>query len=98
MNITHIGKVREGLYTISSVPCPKCNEVLTLDIEGSLLFQYHQGAHISVVLPNETPATRERFITGYCDPCWTALFGSDTEALWREYQIRSSDEEEKIGN
>lgn len=79
MNIGHIGKIAEGKYTISSMPCPKCNEVLTLEIDGSLLYQYNQGASISTVLPNETLATRERFITGYCEPCWVGIFGEDTD-------------------
>lgn len=79
MNIAHIGKIEEGKYTISTPPCPKCNEVLTLEIEGSLLYQYHRGASITTVLPNETPATRERFISGYCDPCWVAMFGEDDD-------------------
>ncbi len=79
MNIGHIGKIAEGHYTISTMPCPSCSEILTLEIDGSLLFQYHQGASITTVLPNETRATRERFITGYCDTCWTSMFGEDTD-------------------
>lgn len=75
MNIGHIGKIAEGQYTISSPPCPACNEVLTLEIDGSLLYQYNRGASITTVLPNETDDTRERFISGYCAPCWTQMFG-----------------------
>ena len=79
MNITHIGKVAEGQYTISSLPCPKCEDILTLEIAGARLFRFHQGGSISEVLPDEPLATRERFITGYCEPCWDELFPDEDE-------------------
>lgn len=79
MNIATINKVREGKYTISSVPCPKCNGVLTLEIDGYNLYKYNQGASVTTVLPNESLATCERFISGYCQPCWTDIFGEDTD-------------------
>jgi hypothetical protein len=79
MNITNITKIVEGNYAIKSLPCPACSEVLTLEIDGSLLYQYNRGASITTVLPDETPTTRERFISGYCEPCWVSIFGEDDD-------------------
>ena len=74
MQITHIGKVAEGQYTISSLPCPSCSTSTTITIDGANLFKYHQGARVQEVLPNETLAVRETFMTGYCSPCWESIF------------------------
>lgn len=74
MELRNITKVIEGTYAVDSLPCPECNEVLTIEIDGSNVFQYHQGARIDSVLPDLSDDERERFITGYCSDCWNNLF------------------------
>lgn len=76
---THIGKIKEGLYTASSKPCPMCNESLTIEITGAQLYAYNKGALIQEVLPDVSASDRERFLTGYCNTCWVSIFGEDTE-------------------
>lgn len=74
MQLRNIQKVEEGTYSVSSLPCPKCEGTLTVNIDSSALFQYNNGADITVVLHNLSADDRERFITGYCPPCWNNLF------------------------
>lgn len=74
MNITHVGKIEEGRYTISSLVCPKCNESLTIEVSGNELFRIRQG-ELNVLAPRISKEERERFISGYCAPCWADLFG-----------------------
>lgn len=78
MNITHVGKIAEGQYTISSLPCPRCSDTLTVEVSGNELFRINQGER-NVLAPRLSPDERERFISGYCPTCWTDLFGSDDE-------------------
>jgi hypothetical protein len=75
MELRNITKVEEGTYEVSSLPCPKCEQSLTVQIGGQQLFQYNQGASILAVLPDTNDDDRERFITGYCPTCWVELFG-----------------------
>lgn len=77
MNITHVGKIDEGRYTASSLPCPKCADVFTTEITGEELFRINQG--VKNVLTRLSAEERERFISGYCPDCWTALFGYDED-------------------
>lgn len=79
MNITHIGKIEEGLYSVSSLACPVCKDTLTLELPGDKLFLYHQGAHIQQVMPDISDDERERFISGYCPSCWIEMFGDDDD-------------------
>ena len=72
---THIGKIEEGRYTVSSKPCPMCNESLTIEITGQQLYKYNQGALIQEVMPDVSAQDRERFVTGYCNTCWISIFG-----------------------
>ena len=84
MELLNITKVKEGKgayedYFVSSLACPDCKQVLTVQLPGHLLYQYNIGADITEVFPTMSADDRERFITGYCGPCWTAIFGEDDE-------------------
>jgi hypothetical protein len=79
MRYGHIGKLAEDEYTISSLPCPTCSSILTINLDGLHLFLLNQGSLIQEVLPNESRATRETFLTGYCSPCWSNIFGEDED-------------------
>ena len=74
MRYTHVGKIAEGQYTMSSLPCPKCENTLTIEITGNELFRINQG-ELNVLAPRLAPDDRERFISGYCSTCWTEMFG-----------------------
>ena len=66
-------------YSVSSLPCPTCEDVITIQIAPEKLFLYNQGGYVQDVLSNFDVDTRERFITGTCGDCWNARFGVDDE-------------------
>ena len=76
MNITHVGKIAEGKYTISSLECPVCKDTETIEITGSELYRINQGER-NVLAPRISADVRERFISGYCPTCWDELYGTD---------------------
>jgi hypothetical protein len=79
MVIAKTTKIREGLYKATSLPCPQCQQVLTTEIPSQQLFLYNQNAPIGKVLPDLSLEDRERFISGYCQPCWNNLFPNEDE-------------------
>jgi hypothetical protein len=73
--LNNITKVKEGLYKVQSKSCPECSAApITVELDSQYLFRYHQGALIQEVLPQLDRDARERFASGYCTPCWSALF------------------------
>ena len=79
MSITKLEKIEEGKYQLTSLPCPTCKQTLTLDVSSYAVFQLNQGAGAMTVLPDVSVDVRERFMSGFCSPCWTATFGSDED-------------------
>ena len=66
-------------YVVSSHPCPKCKEVLSIEIAPNKLYLYKQGGYAQDVLEGFEPDVRERFMTGFCPTCWAAMFGNDDD-------------------
>jgi len=64
-------------YVVSSLPCPSCNVVLSIEITPESLFLYNQGANVQTVLVNYPPSVRESFMTGICGTCWDSMFSFD---------------------
>ena len=60
------------------VECPKCKDKggIVVDYEG---FRKWQDGRLLIqeALPTLTAADRERLITGWCDSCWTNIFGEE---------------------
>ena len=84
MQLLNITKVTEGEgafedYFVSSLACPDCKQVLTVQLPGHLLYKYNQGAHITEVFPAMNNDDRERFITGLCGLCWDKLFPEEED-------------------
>jgi hypothetical protein len=79
MQIQSATKIEEGRYQIASKPCPDCNAVVTLEIDGSSLYLANQGASVQQVLPNQPADVRERFVSGYCADCWNKIFDFDDD-------------------
>jgi hypothetical protein len=84
MQLTVLNKVTEGedayqAYFVSSLPCPDCKQTLVVALRSDHLYKYNQGAHITEVFPGMSDDDRERFITGYCGPCWDVLFPEEEE-------------------
>jgi len=77
MNITSVIKIEEGLYNIQSMPCIHCKTDVTIQITAPQLWAYNNGASIQEVLPDESLAVREQFITGTCETCWDNMFGTE---------------------
>jgi len=76
-------------YSVSSLPCPTCEDVITIQIAPEKLFLYNQGGYVQDVLSNFDVDTRERFITGTCGDCWNAMFGVDDDEGDLDYLIDS---------
>ena len=73
MQLININKIEEGLYSVESLACPMCAKKEMLQVTGAQLYAYHNKALIHEVLPEVSPETRERFISGVCPPCWDDL-------------------------
>tara|TARA_B110000503_G_C6906558_1_gene312883 strand:- start:335 stop:586 length:252 start_codon:yes stop_codon:yes gene_type:complete len=73
--LNKITKNEELNYFVSSLPCPNCDSVLSLEITPDKLYAYNQGAYAQDVLSAYDADTRERFITGICGTCWNEMFG-----------------------
>jgi len=63
-------------HTIPTLPCPGCGKVIHVAVTRE---QYDEltspnRRNIQRILPDKDADTRERFITGYCPPCWDMLF------------------------
>jgi len=79
MQLKQVTKIREGLYKASSLPCPDCNDVLEIELLGSKLYAYNQGAYVQEVFPDMNDDDRERFVSGVCPPCWEKTFPDEDE-------------------
>lgn len=74
-----VTKIKERLYSVTSLPCPHCNTTVTLEITGEQLWQYNNNFSIQDVLHDIDIPVRERFMTGICGDCWDKLFNPDWE-------------------
>ena len=74
-----VTKIKERLYSVTSLPCPHCNTTVTLEITGEQLWQYNNNFSIQDVLHNIDIPVRERFMTGICGDCWDKLFVFERE-------------------
>lgn len=79
MSITSLKKLAEDKYEIESLKCPTCKQTTIVEIGGYALFQLNQGAGAMTVLPDVSVDVRERFMSGFCPPCWTAAFADDED-------------------
>lgn len=77
--LLNVTKIKEQLYSVTSLPCPHCNTTVTLEITGEQLWQYNNNFSIQDVLHNIDIPVRERFMTGICGDCWDKLFNPDEE-------------------
>ena len=85
MQLVNIKKITEGLYSVESLPCPKCGDKLVLQLPGRQVHAYHNNCYVDEVLPDSSPEDRERFITGICPPCWEKMFNPKIEIIGLEY-------------
>lgn len=79
MQLNNINKIEEGLYSVESLPCPKCESSMKTELTGRQLHAYRNDNLIDEVLPDLNPGDRERFITGICPPCWDEMFQYEEE-------------------
>lgn len=77
--VTKVTKIKEDKYSIESLPCRTCKQTTSVEIGGYALFQLNQGAGAMTVLPDVSVDVRERFMSGFCPPCWTAMFAADED-------------------
>jgi hypothetical protein len=71
--LNNITKNEELNYLVSSLPCPDCKSVATIEIAPEQLFAYNQGAYCQDVLKDYDAGIRERFISGMCDDCFCTM-------------------------
>jgi hypothetical protein len=79
MVIAKTEKIEEGKYLATSPNCPECGEAITVPLGSYNLFRYNQGAFATEVFPELSADDRERFISGYCSPCWDKAFPEEEE-------------------
>lgn len=60
---------------IHTKPCPECNEAIELRVTPQEHLNWLNGMLIQDAFPNMNKDDRERLISGYCAPCWDAVFG-----------------------
>ena len=72
MDFGNVSKKSEGLYVVSSRPCPMCGDIEEIELDGEKVFKMHQGARVSEVLSQFDEDIRERFLSGVCPSCWPA--------------------------
>jgi len=84
-------------YVVTSLPCPTCEESISIEIASEKLFLYNQGGYAQDVLDGFEPDTRERFITGTCGDCWNAMFGGADDEGDLDYLIDSYAEASLFG-
>jgi predicted RNA-binding Zn-ribbon protein involved in translation (DUF1610 family) len=63
--------------TIESPPCPKCGKTAFFEVTEEELKKRNQGELIQVAFPKMSADDRERFVSGYCPPCWDEIFGDE---------------------
>jgi len=64
---------------VQGKPCPNCSLVKHFTITDDEFLKLRAGEFIQDVFPDMEPQDREAFVSGYCPPCWDALFCFDEE-------------------
>lgn len=65
---------------VTTPPCPRCKKTEVIDIPGLEYMALNENkVAIQRAAPSLTAAQRERFITGYCEPCYDEIFSFDEE-------------------
>jgi hypothetical protein len=59
--------------------CPGCNQYEEIEVTSEEQKNLMSDMLIQKAVPRLTPGQRERFISGYCDPCWDKLFPPEEE-------------------
>jgi len=59
---------------VASKPCPDCQQRVYFLLPMSATQAYSINHHVGQSFPMLNADQRERFITGYCVPCWNDLF------------------------
>jgi hypothetical protein len=74
---------------IETLPCPECGEVITVVVTKAqwdeLIKPRGERRPVLEVVPNMDLTIAERFITGYCGPCWDRIFAEESEE--QEYKV-----------
>ena len=79
-----IRKIVEGYYSVESLSCPMCGEKERVTITAQNLWKYRQGALAQDIMPDVSPAIRERFMSGTCGNCYKAMLGIK-EPFWKRW-------------
>jgi hypothetical protein len=67
-------------YVFEAGPCKMCNRTETVEVLGSSLWKYDQGAHVQDAFPSLSDADREfLFLSGICGECFDKLFPDDED-------------------
>lgn len=64
-----------GEYSaIPTKPCPQCSSIVWIIITQEAYDRYRSGALIQNAFPTMSHVLRERFLSGFCGPCWENIF------------------------
>ena len=65
--------------TISKI-CPVCSKACETSVESKRYYQWmHNGKYVQDVWPEQSPAWRERLISGTHEKCWAWMFPEEEE-------------------
>lgn len=59
---------------ISTLACPHCKNIAKIQITDDEYAALENGAYVQDALSRFPADVRERFITGFCGPCWDEMF------------------------
>lgn len=59
--------------------CPICGAVREVRVNSDDYAEWQAGKLIQDAFPYLSMAEREALITGFCVPCWNAMFGEEEE-------------------
>ena len=67
----------DRLTIIGTMTCPMCSQKAWLILPYEATMAFMNGAHAQVAFPFMNAGQRERFISGFCPPCWDKMFSAD---------------------
>jgi hypothetical protein len=82
--VSELKKLLTETIEVSTLACPGCGEKIKVTVNKAGYFAWRAGELLQRALPELSVSARERFISGYCTPCWDELVEDDETPLTEE--------------